>query len=127
VFAMVELLRGAAAFAAGPIIVHLAMTTGGSRAGGIQIAVWVCFAIVVSGAVVSLYVFILGRGRLQVPDISHWEQTGEPAWYSPPLDAGTRTAAPRFGDGSGLADPASREAARIEALEGALQVARGED
>ena len=50
VFAMLELLRGAAAFAAGPIIVHLADTTGGSPAAGIRIGVWVCFAIVVTGA-----------------------------------------------------------------------------
>ena len=54
VLAMLELLRGAAAFAAGPIIVHLATTTGGSPAAGTQIGIWVCFAIVVTGAIVSL-------------------------------------------------------------------------
>ena len=126
VFAMLELLRGAAAFAAGPIILHLAMTTGGSQAAGIQIAVWVCFAIVVTGALVSLYVFILGRGRLQVPNIARWEETGEPAWDSPPLAAGIRTPVPHAHDGNGLVDPGSREAARVEAMYHALQVARGE-
>ena len=126
VFAMLELLRGAAAFAAGPIIVHLAATTGGSPAAGTQIGIWVCFAIVVTGAIVSLYVFVLGRGRLQVPDIAHWEQAGEPAWYSPPLAAGIRDAAPHS-NGNGLVDPSSREAARVEALARALAVARGED
>jgi hypothetical protein len=126
VFAMLELLRGAAAFAAGPIIIHLATTTGGSRSGGIQIAVWVCFAIVVAGAMVSLYVFILGRGKLQVPNISHWEQTGEPAWHSPPLFAGIRSARPSSSrEGNGVADPSALEAARVEALARALQLARG--
>jgi MFS family permease len=127
VFAMLELLRGAAAFAAGPIILHLAMTTGGSAAAGTQIAVWVCFAIVVTGALVSLYVFILGRARLQVPDIAHWEETGEPAWDSPPLAAGIRAAVPHSSDGNGLVDPSSQEAARVEALMRAVQVAHGED
>jgi MFS family permease len=128
VFAMLELLRGAAAFAAGPIIIHLATTTGGSPAAGIQIGVWVCFAIVVTGALVSLYVFILGRAKLQVPDIAHWEDTGEPAWYSPPLAAGIRApAVSHNGDGNGLLDPSSRDAARVEAMARALQVARGED
>ncbi|MGI8713679.1 MAG: MFS transporter [Solirubrobacteraceae bacterium] len=129
VFAMLELLRGAAAFAAGPIILHLAKTTGGSAAAGIQIAIWVCFAIVVTGAAVSLYVFILGRGKLQVPDISHWEQAGEPAWDSPPLAAGIRAPAAHSeaNDGNGVRDPSSREAVRVEALGHAVQVARGED
>ena len=121
---MLELLRGAAAFAAGPIILHLATTTGGSRAAGIQIAVWVCFAIVASGAIVSFYVFVLGRGRLQVPDISKWEKSGEPAWDSPRLAAGIR--APIPASDAGLIDPASRESARVEALALALQIAHGE-
>lgn len=124
VFAMLELLRGAAAFAAGPIILHLARTTGGSPAAGTNIAVWVCFAIVMAGAAISLYVFILGRGRLQVPDIAHWEETGEAAWDSPPLAAGIRT--PRAGshNGNGLVDPDSGEAAHVEAMARALQLAR---
>jgi MFS family permease len=126
VFAMLELLRGSAAFAAGPIILHLATTTGGSAAGGIQIAVWVCFAIVVSGALVSLYIFILGRAKLQVPDIAHWEETGEPAWYSPPLAAGIRRPVLHSHAGNGCLDPSSQEAAHVEALARAAQLARGE-
>jgi MFS family permease len=126
VFAMLELLRGAAAFAAGPIILHLATTTGATQAAGIQIAVWVCFAIVVAGAMVSLYIFILGRARLQVPDIVRWEETGEPAWDSPPLLAGIRAPSPHVSNGNGLLDPSSREAARVEALARAMQLARGE-
>ena len=123
VFAMLELLRGAAAFAVGPIILHLAMTTGGSTKAGIQIGVWVCFAIVVTGAVVSLYVFVLGRARLQVPDIAHWEEHGEPAWESPPLAAGIRTRHSHTGDHNGHA---GRQAEDVEELARALQAARGE-
>ncbi|MFZ0090358.1 MAG: MFS transporter [Solirubrobacteraceae bacterium] len=128
VFAMLELLRGAAAFAVGPIILHLATTVGGSPAAGTEIAIWVCFAIVVTGALVSLYVFILGRARLQVPDIKHWEETGEPAWYSPPLAAGIRQPHPLSanGNGNGLLDPCSAAAAHVEAMARALQLAHGE-
>jgi MFS family permease len=126
VFAMLELLRGSAAFAAGPIILHLATTTGGSPAGGIQIAVWVCFAIAATGALISLYVFILGRGKLQVPDIAHWEETGEPAWYSPPLFAGIRRSVRHSHAGNGLVDPSSHEAFRVEALARAAELARRE-
>jgi MFS family permease len=126
VFAMLELLRGSAAFAAGPIILHLATTTGGSAAGGIQIAVWVCFAIVATGALVSLYVFILGRGKLQAPDIAHWEETGEPAWNSPPLFAGIRRPVLRSHDANGRHDLSLQEAARVEALARAAQLARSD-
>jgi MFS family permease len=137
VFAMLELLRGAAAFAAGPIILHVATTVGSTPAAGVRDAVWICFAIVAAGGLVSLYIFILGRGRLQPPDIAHWEETGDPAWYSPPLFAGIRHLAPASaggsrngngnGDGHPLLDPGSREAARVEALARAVRLARGED
>lgn len=126
VFAMLELLRGAAAFAAGPIIVHLAQTTGGSSAAGTQTSIWVCFAILVAGAIVSLYIFILGRARLNVPDIAHWEETGEPAWPSPPLAAGIRHLPAVAVNGNRLADASSREAAHVEAIARALALARGE-
>jgi MFS family permease len=129
VFAMLELLRGAAAFAAGPIILHFADTVGATPKAGIRDAVWLCFAIVGAGALVSLYIFILGRGRLQRPDIAHWEETGEPAWYSPPLFAGIRSAASATSDGSpnghALVDPGSREAAEVEAYARAVRLARG--
>jgi hypothetical protein len=121
VFAMLELLRGAAAFAAAT---H---QTGGSRAAGIQNGVWVCFAIIATGAAISLYVFILGRGRLQVPDIARWEQGGGPAWDSPPLAAGIRAPVLRADAGNGVVDPSSGEAARVEALARASRIARGAD
>jgi MFS family permease len=133
VFAMLELLRGAAAFAAGPIILHFAQTVGPTPAQGIGKAAWLCFAIVGVGALVSIYVFILGRGRLQKPDIAHWEESGEPAWYSPPLFAGIRPAkAAQAGtgedshNGHGLLEHGSPQAARLEAYARAVQLASGD-
>ena len=103
------------------------MTTGGSTQAGIQIGVWVCFAIIVTGAAVSLYVFILGRARLQVPDIARWEEHGEPAWESPPLAAGIRHRHLRGGNQNARATQAARDAeGGVEALNRALQAARGE-
>ncbi len=134
VFAMLELLRGAAAFATGPIILHVAATVSPSPAVGIRDAAWLCFAIVCAGALISIYIFILGRGRLQVPDIAKWEDTGEPAWYSPPLFAGIRspgvlTAAATNGNGNGGlgVDNGSRAAAQVEAYAHALRLARGDE
>ena len=102
-----------------------------SPATGFRDAVWLCFAIVGAGALVSIYIFILGRGKLQVPDIAKWEKTGEPAWYSPPLFAGIRgTPAPAgmngTSNGHALVDPGSPEAVRVEAYARALRLARGE-
>jgi MFS family permease len=83
VFALLELLRGVAAFLCGPIVLHLAMTTGDSTAGGMQIAVWVCFAIAATGGLLALSIIILGRPHLQRPDIERWESGEAPAWHSP--------------------------------------------
>jgi MFS family permease len=137
VYAMLELLRGAAAFAAAPIIAHFAQTVGGSPSAGLRDGIWLCFAIAIAGALVAAYVFILGRGRLQVPDLANWEKTGAPAWVSPPLFAGIRHLAPATGgashnengngNGHALLDPGSREAAEVEAYARAVRLARGAD
>jgi len=67
-------------------------------------------------------VFVLGRARLQVADIAHWEEHGEPAWESPPLAAGIRTRHPHVGDRNGRAG----RKGDVDELARALQVARGE-
>jgi MFS family permease len=91
VFALVELLRAVAAFMTAPVLLHLALTTnGGLRGNGIGTALWVCLAIAGTGLIVALYVFVLGRARLQRPDIERWQEGEEPAWHSPPLAAGIR-------------------------------------
>jgi hypothetical protein len=90
VFALIELLRGVAAFIAAPLLLHLAMTIAPSPSAGVTTALWVCFGIAAGGGVVGLYLLILGRARLQRPDLERWEQGDEPAWRSPPLAAGIR-------------------------------------
>jgi MFS family permease len=90
VFALVELLRGVAAFIAAPLLTHLAMTVAPSPASGVSVAIWVCFGIAAGGGAFAVYLTVLGRARLQRPDLERWEQGDEPAWESPPLAAGIR-------------------------------------
>lgn len=104
VFALLELLRGVAAFLCAPLLVHLAMTTGSSENEGTQIAIWVCFAIAASGAGFALYTGVLGRFSLQTPDLESWEQGDAPAWNSP-----------RFADAIRQPQPASAD--RLETWE----------
>jgi MFS family permease len=90
VFALVELLRGVAAFIAAPLLLHLAMTVGPSQPAGIGVAIWVCLGIAAGGGLFAVYFMVLGRARLQRPDLERWEHGEEPAWESPPLAAGIR-------------------------------------
>ncbi|HEX4011865.1 MAG TPA: MFS transporter [Solirubrobacteraceae bacterium] len=90
VFALIELLRGAAAFLVAPILLHLAMTVGRTPAAGGSIAIWVCFGLAVGGALVSVVLVALGGARLQVPALERWNEGEGPAWVSPPLAAGLR-------------------------------------
>jgi hypothetical protein len=90
VFALVELLRGVAAFIAAPLVLHLAVTAAPTPAGGISLAMWVCLGVAAGGGLLALYLFLLGRVRLQRPDLERWDSGEEPAWESPPLAAGIR-------------------------------------
>jgi MFS family permease len=90
VFALVELLRGVAAFMVAPVILHISMTVGSSPSAGIRPAAWVCCAIAAGGGLFAIALFLLGRARLQRPDLEPWDSGDEPAWYSPPLLAGVR-------------------------------------
>jgi MFS family permease len=85
VFALIELLRGVAAFLAGPLLLHMSKTVGASPAAGIESAVWVAFAIALAGAVVASSIWVAGRARLQRPDIEPWLEGKGPAIESPPL------------------------------------------
>lgn len=106
VFALIELLRGVAAFLVAPVLVHLAMTIGSSPRSGTSTAIWVCFGIVAAGGLFAASLLILGRARLQRPDLERWENGEEPAWESPPLLAGIRREEP------GASRPPSRLAGR---------------
>jgi hypothetical protein len=95
VFALLELLRGITAFLVAPILLYLATVIGASPAAGTQTAIWICLAIAVGGVLATLAVFVLGRGRLQAPDLETWQNDGEPAWESPPLLARLRGQGPQ--------------------------------
>jgi MFS family permease len=85
VFALIELLRGVAAFLAGPLLLHMSETVGASPAAGIESAIWVAFGIALVGAVAAAAIWIAGRARLQRPDIEPWLEGEKAAIESPPL------------------------------------------
>jgi MFS family permease len=90
VFALVELLRGVAAFMFAPIVLHIAQTVARTPAQGTKIGIWICFGVAAAGAVAALCTFLLGRARLQVPDLEPWLEGDAPAIDSPPLLAAVR-------------------------------------
>ena len=87
IFALIELLRGAAAFLAGPLLLHVAATVGASPAAGIEAGVWIALAIAVAGALFAVAVFFAGGARLRRPELERWLEGGEPAYHSPPVGA----------------------------------------
>src|SRR3954447_2450028 len=89
-FAVIGLLRGVAAFLAGPLLLPLAETVGSSPVSGLETASWIGFALPLGGAAVVLLVFLLGHGRLQAPDIEPWVQGDKPAIESHPVLAAAR-------------------------------------
>jgi hypothetical protein len=91
VFAMIELLRGVAAFLTGPILLHIAMTTGGRLEVGLRNAAWVAFALAAGGALLVALIWVAGRARLQEPDVEGWLDGQGPAIESPPLGTALRT------------------------------------
>ncbi len=90
VFAMIELLRGVAAFLTGPILLHIAMTTGGTPEIGLRTATWVAFGIALGGIALVAAIWRLGRARLQRPDVESWLGGEGPAIESLPLGAALR-------------------------------------
>ncbi len=86
IFALVELLRGVAAFLTAPLILHLAKAT----SGGITTATWVTFGLLVVGAAVVAAIVLSGGLRLQKPRIAAWQEGDGPAIDSTPLGAALR-------------------------------------
>jgi hypothetical protein len=114
IFALVELLRGFAAFITAPLLLRLAMTASTNPRAGIGTALWVCFGIAAAAGLTATALFVLGRARLRRPDLDRWEQGDEPAWESPPLLArvrGTR----RHGDHSASSPTDARRASPTRA------------
>jgi MFS family permease len=103
VFAVVELLRGVAAFMFAPIVLHLSKTVTGDPASGTRDGVWICFGIAAGGGLLATYLYVLGRLRLRPPKLERWLEGEGPAFDSPALAAGIRgerALAPLDGDGS---------------------------
>jgi MFS family permease len=91
VFAIVELLRAVAAFLIAPVLLHVAVTVGGSLSAGTTIALWICFGLSVGGALTGVGLYALGRVRPPTPAFERWLAGEGPGWDSPPLLAGVRT------------------------------------
>lgn len=91
VFALIELLRAVAAFMVAPLLLHMAMTVdGGPKRAGITTGMWICFGIAIAGLAMATYLFVLGRVRLDAPDLERWQAGVEAAWDTPSLGAGIR-------------------------------------
>ena len=90
VFALIELLRGVAAFMVAPILLHVALTTGSSPVAGGKNATWASLVIAAAGGGMAVLIFVLGRAHLQRPDLERWQGGEGPAWHSPRLAAGLR-------------------------------------
>jgi MFS family permease len=83
VFALIELLRGVAAFLAAPLLLHMSETVGATPAAGIQSAIWVAFAIALLGGILAAAIWVAGRARLQDPDLDPWLEGDDAAIESP--------------------------------------------
>ena len=92
VFAIVELLRAVAAFMIAPVVLHLALTVGGSLSSGTTAALWICFGISAGGALLGIGLYALGRVRPPTPAFDSWLAGQGLAWDSPPLLAAVREA-----------------------------------
>jgi MFS family permease len=105
VFAIVELLRAAAAFMIAPVFAHFAATVGGNPRTGTGIALWIGLGVTIGGAVIAVLLYVLGQARAQKPDVERFLAGEGPAWYSPRLLAGLRR---RASSRSTLADDPAR-------------------
>ena len=97
VFAIVELLRAVAAFMVAPVLLHFALTVGGSLSSGTTTALWICFGLSAGGALLGISLYVLARLRPPTPAFDSWLAGKGPAWDSPPLLAAIREATPEAG------------------------------
>jgi len=96
IFALVELLRGVAAFFTAPLLIHLAVTSGPDLASGVESATWATFGLLFVGVAAVVAIVASGGLRLQAPDIDHWQEGEGPAIDSAPLGAALRRRLPSF-------------------------------
>ncbi len=96
IFALVELLRGVAAFLTAPLLIHLAETTGSSLDDGIGHAIWASTGLLVLGMIVVCTIVAAGGLRLSVPRFAEWQAGEGTAIESTPLFARLRKRRVRF-------------------------------
>ena len=85
VFSVIELMRTVVAFMIGPILLHFAISAGGFANSVTSAVLWMCFGLTVAGAVVAVWLYLLGRVRPPAPTVEPWFSGEGPAWDSPPL------------------------------------------
>ncbi len=95
IFALVELLRGVAAFLTAPLLIHLAQTTGASLPEGVETATWATFALLAVGMLVVAAIGLSGRMRLRTPRIEEWLEGDGVAIESSPLGSAFRRGEPQ--------------------------------
>ena len=89
-FALVELLRSESAFLIGPVLLHLAMTTGSDLTDGFRISVVITLILVVVGGLALIGLWLIGGARLRAPDLQAWASGTSTAYHSPALAARLR-------------------------------------
>ncbi|MGI8726853.1 MAG: hypothetical protein ACR2K6_04150 [Solirubrobacterales bacterium] len=86
IFAMIELLRGVAAFLVAPFLIHVAESAATTRA-GVETGLWISLGITVAG-IVALAALWFGSGsKLRTPDPEPWLNGDQPAVPPEPLFA----------------------------------------
>jgi hypothetical protein len=89
-YALVEMLRGVAAFLAAPVIVQIVLSSGPSLTAGARVGSWVATAVLVVGLALVMAMAVTGGVRLEVPRIAAWQRNETLALASPPLGAALR-------------------------------------
>jgi MFS family permease len=108
IFALVEMLRGVAAFLTAPLIIHIAQTVGSTPADGMRTATWVATGVLGVGAVLVLGMIYAGGVHFTTPQIEEWLAGGPVAIKSTPVFARFR-GTQRCDAGSLPAQPAAQE------------------
>lgn len=92
-FALVELLRSAAAYLIGPVMLHFALSQGATPRAlvqGFHITFWATFGLLVIGIAVLVTLFLISKVRLRPPNLEGWLNGDEQALESPPVASAAR-------------------------------------
>jgi MFS family permease len=92
VFALVELVRAEGDYIVAPVVRKISVTSAGKlgAAHGIRHAVWVTLVLTLASIAACVAVWLLGRMRLERPDLERYVEEGEPGLESRPFAAALR-------------------------------------